>query len=647
MRRRNALAVLVGLTTATLVAFCTDLLAILGSGEPDLGYLALSLGLGLAVAALAALPSLVAGAPVEVALALWTAGQLLPRALAWGPAGWLFPILLAGLTAVILRRFRSPGVGAAFLGAAVGLSAVAAVIGGPQLLSRLTGLRGDVAQGLATLGLFAALLVAAAWAARRTPSVRLLGPAAIVGSAALLIWVGAAAARSTERAELRAPAAREASDRPSILVLVLDTVRADALSLYGYGRATTPRLESWIATHDAAVYPSVYATASWSAPSHASLLTGRLPSAHGIHGASPRGSMTADVTLAELLARSGYLTGAFVANARLGAIPDLRRGFDDFDLPEATRPLYLVGEGYRRRWAPGLMADRVLPYPSAREINRRVVSFLDAAGDRPVFVLANYMEAHAPYAAPAPFRGRFGSGSGWKRPVRTDLGLDPQELRGTRDAYDEEISALDDAIVDLLEVLDSSGWLESSWLVVTSDHGESFGEHGVIEHGSSIYEQQVRVPLVIAPPRGWRLHAREEPVSLLDLSATLAEAGGHRDYGRGRSLLDAAAPRPAPFEFFGNWTGDDRRGARSDEPASGAVADRFKLIQRLDGVELYDLATDSAEMADLASARRDLVASLQALAPPVPDAAREGAGYSDGELTADQVEALRSLGYLD
>lgn len=184
-------------------------------------------------------------------------------------------------------------------------------------------------------------------------------------------------------------------------------------------------------------------------------------------------------------------------------------------------------------------------------------------------------------------------------------------------------------------------------MVVTADHGESFGEHGVIEHGSSVYDDQVRVPLVIFPPAGERITAGPDPVSLIDLATTLAQIGGSEPLGHGRDLRQVGLPAPVPIEFFGNWTGRALRGPRSDEPASAVVVDRWKLIRRADGVELYDLARDRPEIDDLSAIRLDEVDALAAVMPELPS--RDGAvpGSAREGLTPEQQEILRSLGYLD
>ena len=200
-------------------------------------------------------------------------------------------------------------------------------------------------------------------------------------------------------------------------MLVLDTVRADHLTSYGYRRDTTPNLRRFLSEHPEAMqYDLAFSPASWTIPAHASLLTGVMPSAHRarsgegkniLGSATERLAVVAGETLAEVLHGAGYCTTAVVANAYLLRVEGLQRGFEAFFQPHPTRPLRLIGNALRRRFFPGPFAGSIKPYPSADAINRHVARMHRECGSRPSFVLANYMEAHSPYLAPRPHAGLF------------------------------------------------------------------------------------------------------------------------------------------------------------------------------------------------------------------------------------------------
>ena len=205
---------------------------------------------------------------------------------------------------------------------------------------------------------------------------------------------------------------------PDVFVLVLDTVRADHLSSYGYARDTTPNLRRFLAEHREAVqYDLAFSPASWTVPAHASLLTGTLPSVHHARSSGKRESflgsatkslaLVADETLAEVLSRAGYCTAAVVANAFLLRVDGLQRGFETFIQPDAIRPFQLLGEGLRWRFFPGAFIGQIKPYPSAEAINTDVLRMHRECAPAPSFVLANYMEAHPPFLAPDPHTGLF------------------------------------------------------------------------------------------------------------------------------------------------------------------------------------------------------------------------------------------------
>ena len=324
------------------------------------------------------------------------------------------------------------------------------------------------------------------------------------------------------------PAAREAA--PNVLLLVLDTVRAFSLSAYGYGRATSPVLAQLAAR--GVRFDRAVATAPWTLPSHASLFTGRYP-----HEMSAGWSVPLDgtfPTLAERLTSLGYVTAGFAANLHYCSYEfGVDRGFGyyrdyDVSVPEMWRSnslsvalgLWLVQRfgGYN---APGrLWADRM---------NERFLGWLDDERvrdrARPFFAFVNYYDAHGPYAPPAPFDTMF---SGKEPPTRDSGSRDftAAEVAGLVDAYDGSIAYLDRQLGELFAALERRGLLENTVIIVTSDHGEEFNEHGQMNHGNTVYFPSLHVPLIVAGagiPRGVIV---AQPVTLRDVPATVLELVG-------------------------------------------------------------------------------------------------------------------------
>ena len=354
-----------------------------------------------------------------------------------------------------------------------------------------------------------------------------------------------------------------------MLLIVLDTVAADHLSLHGYDRPTSPTLESL--ARRGVRFDRVQATSSWTLPSHASFFTGRWPHELSASWFTPLDA--SHPTLAEYLGSRGYATAGFVANTSYcGADTGLGRGFaiyQDYFFPELSafkmavlinRPL----EGLRsldRFLREHLKVDVLRPFvrpiwgrfnadarKDAAVVHRELLDWLSSRRqpERPFFAFVNYYDAHYPYELPNGSVHRFGGMP--SNPHEVDLlrnwwtldkrRLSRQEIAFVRDAYDECVANLDEQLGRLLGELGRRGVLERTWLIITSDHGESFGEQpGFFGHGTSLYQPQLHVPLVIVPPSGSPRPLRpvvSETVSLRDLPATVVDLLG----------LEAGAPFP-------------------------------------------------------------------------------------------------------
>jgi arylsulfatase A-like enzyme len=456
----------------------------------------------------------------------------------------------------------------------------------------------------------------------------LVSTVALAGAAVNGWW------RLQERRSLASlPAAGRAA--PNILLLILDTVRAQSLGLYGYDRPTTPRLEQF--ARRGVVFERAFAPSPWTLPTHASILTGRWPHELSTGWQTPLDSTFP--TLAEELATIGYATGGFVANIPYtNRRQGLARGFaryQDYPLSVAQVVLssslgrVITNNGTFRRL---IRYQDILNRKRARDVNRELLDWIGRVGNRPFFVFANYYDAHEPLLPQQGWRERFGptkarqyahfTVDAWL-PDRDKLPA--EELALERNAYDASIAELDDGIGALLDELERRRLLDNTIVIITSDHGDQFGEHGLVDHGNSLYKQVVHVPLILSFPGHIPAHARVgEPVSLRDLPATILELVRHPRGLPGESFATTwhelpVAPNPA------------RRVAAEVALPSGdtlhsVLDERYHLIRTADGtMELYDYVADPAETMDLAAsaAHASVLRQLsERLRTPVSHAAR-------------------------
>jgi arylsulfatase A-like enzyme len=660
--RIRARSAVLGIAAAVSTCFWFELgFSVARGTEQNLGYAALCgklmLAAGLACAAVAAL---LPGNGVRAALALYvvahgvadpqaSAGEI-GAALALGSASWF-----------LLAPHRAAGIGALSQGTLVGAALCAALVLWPSAERALGVPQAFAWQGalLQTLVFALALASARAWESRRGRA-RPLPPAAAAATLALLV---ALAALAVERPRVpdRSAEPATATSPPDVFVLVLDTVRADHLSSYGYERDTTPNLARLLSEHPEAVqYEFAFSPASWTIPAHASLLSGRMPSAHPLHSGRPEDAgypeldslaLAAGETLAEALRGAGYCTAAVVANPGLLHVAGMQRGFEAFFQPRPFREFFLLGKGLRRRFLPESFAGRIRHYPSAEAIGADLLRMHRECAPRPSFVLANYMEAHAPYQAPEPHAGIFAGEDQALVPLERATVSDSAERSALkRDRYDEGLHFLDAQLGRLFAELEAARVMQRCWLIVTADHGEAFHEHGTESHGSSIYNEQVRIPLIVKPPRGVRIPTTREPVSLLDVTTTIAGIAGRAGFGSGHDMRrPPIAGRPVGIEFRGGFqTSVEAVGATSNDFSRAVVRGHWKLLERRGRYELYDLAADPRELADRGSQHAQIVRSLVADLPVPslrPTDPPERSPHAPA-LGPEEEEDLRALGYL-
>lgn len=424
---------------------------------------------------------------------------------------------------------------------------------------------------------------------------------------------------------------------PDIVVIVLDTVRADRMGVYGYDRETTPNLDRW--AQGARVFERMQSNGAWTLPSHASLFTGKEIRSHGARGTPPDTSIASPLregsaTFADALRRVGYRTVGIAANrAFLQPIWGLSQGFD----------LWLCAQ---------LDLHAGLPYTSGDRITALAKAMLERPRSEPVLLFLNYMDAHAPWIPrrgfvrePAAIRpASLPYGEGWERAaegVLADHRLAPATARSWSEAYDSELRFLDAQVGELLDALPTLGVGPEDFVFILSDHGEYLGEHDLVEHSKDLYQEVLHVPLLVrgpdyAPGRddsprqthdlAWMILAAAQEAPLPGAARTVDLQVSELYWSRQRDLRN---PRYAHrFDRI-------RRAFR--------LGDR-KILLGTDGVEeAYALDLDPREAANVYGDA--WTKELEGLAEAWRTSAEEVAPAKLGE-GVDEA-ALRALGYVE
>jgi arylsulfatase A-like enzyme len=405
---------------------------------------------------------------------------------------------------------------------------------------------------------------------------------------------------------------------PNVLLLILDTARALSMSVNGYERPTSPELERF--ARKGVVFLDAQAPSSWTLPSHAGMFTGRLP--HQLSTGFRAGLDSTYPTLAEALRDAGYHTAGFVANLHYASRDfGLNRGFlryEDYGISFGEMFLnssvgrYLaIHPGFRRL----VGYYDILGRKKAETINHHLLGWLNQRGNnRPFFAFVNYYDAHEPYLPPAEFDRKFASDI-QRKPYLTDqsirgarrlvkLQMTPAEIRREHEAYAASIAYLDHQIGMLLDSLEVRGILKNTLVIITSDHGEQFGEHGMFVHGNSLYQPLVNVPLIMSLPRAvpenrvvrGPLNLRDIATTVMDLTGT--EGGDRFDGHSLRRFWDSTQdPVGEPLLLEVITTG---KPSGKVEELRAVRLGSLEYIRHQDGrEELYDLAADPGELHNL------------------------------------------------
>ncbi len=417
-----------------------------------------------------------------------------------------------------------------------------------------------------------------------------------------------------------------AAGAPSVVLVVLDTVRADHLGMYDYERPTTPFMDSLAA--DGIVFDRALATSPWTLPSHTAMFTGRFQFETNASWLVPLNDE--HPTLAEAFAARGYLTAGFIGNKVYCARDyGLARGFQHYEDYHLKPAVFVASTAIGRRT---LQVDHASRQSARFNDGGRVVDgfveWLGAAEERPVFAFLNLVDAHALYRPPAPYDRAFGEPQDILDDWYTRSDWDDEQMQVFRDAYDGCLLYLDDLVKRIVDALRERGALENTVLVITSDHGEHFGEHGLTDHGNSLYDPLLHIPLVLHFPAGIDQPRRvPRPVSLRDLPATICDLTGLDIADFPGHSLRPLWQDPATAELDTPLLGELGQGINKPRHlphASGALQCLYEgslhlILDAKDIPHLYDLSRDPGELHDLAEERPDDVrrmrAKIEALVP--------------------------------
>ena len=419
--------------------------------------------------------------------------------------------------------------------------------------------------------------------------------------AVLVLGFGAGLVLQRLRASRPQPVRRDPG--LSVLLVTIDTLRADALGSYGHPTVATPWMDRLAAA--GVRFEQAHAQNVVTLPSHANILSGRYPIDHGIRDNAGFRFPAKTETMATLLHKAGYRTAAFVSAFPLDSRFGLDPGFDVYD--------DRLGDPESR--TAFLMQER-----SGRQTMEAARLWLAAQAGAKTFLWVHLYEPHFPYTPPEPFAARFAS-----------------------DLYHGEVSFTDSLLQPLLEPLLQKGRDSRTLVVLTGDHGEGLGEHGESTHGIFAYETTLRVPLILHAPGLFGPRVVAERVRHVDILPTVLDALGlDAPAGLpGRSLLAAAnghelLPAPSYFEAMSSALN------RGWAPLAGLVRDRYKLID-LPLPELFDLAQDPHETKNLAAAEPQRLAEIRAQLARVRETDR---GLIRSQESGETRERLRALGYL-
>ena len=436
---------------------------------------------------------------------------------------------------------------------------------------------------------------------------------------------------------------------PNVLIIIVDTLRADHLSPYGYARDTTPYLNQL--AEQGVLFENAIAPSSWTLPSHASMMTGLYP--HEDRVETERDTLSGSwPTLGAAMRNRGYRTAAFSANYQFFSKDrGFIHGFSHFEeyeqtiraiLEKVSLSKFLLTQLSRFTSGNSYAFFGVENAPSAGKIDENALSWMQK-GRRPFFVVLNYFDLHEPVLPPEPYLHMYTSNAKawnesmyfatrciWFEPQTSCESDRPQVL----DVYDGATRYVDQSVQQLLSQLNERGMLQNTIVVFTSDHGQEFGDHGIYGHEKSLYRGEIQVPLIIWKPGLVPASVRvATQVSTTDIPATILDlTGPHENLGEKQSLpgeslsalwhsKEPVSGWPPPASELAKFRGFSMSALNINGPVRSIVTPEWHYIHQLGKDFLFDWKTDPEEMHDQCAAQPSVCAAFQAQIQ-----AREGSG---------------------
>lgn len=448
----------------------------------------------------------------------------------------------------------------------------------------------------------------------------------------------------SEQPPTGSPTAQAGQGRPNVVLIVVDTLRADALSCFG-GSNETPHLD--VLAGEGTLYAQAIVQASWTKPSFGTIFTSLYPSSHTAVD-EVRPLPRAATTLPELLSENGYLTVGLANNIYLSPGFQFDQGFSEYRYLEpafyaganhyaANLAVYVPLEWLHRRWLGDRLSVRYF-YHNAQEVSDAAIAWLEANQQNRFFLFLHYMDPHSPY-----FEHPY-DGQGFL--MWQDGPLDAAYAPQVRQVYDGEVRYMDREVGRVLEWLRQERLYDQALIVFTADHGEEFQEHGGWDHGLTLYEEQIHVPLIVKYPGGERAgQVITDLARALDIAPTILDVAGLPIPAamQGRSLY--AAGEALPYAFS-----ETERDGNLVRTVRG---DRHKWIRAnpgnprgLPSEALFDLQVDPGERSNLVVVSPDIAERLEGILQQVMALARaERLAVEEGALDSGAEEMLQRLGY--
>jgi arylsulfatase A-like enzyme len=461
--------------------------------------------------------------------------------------------------------------------------------------------------------------------------------------------------------------------KPNVLLISIDTLRADHVSCYGYPKRTTPNIDKL--AEESVVFLQNYSTGVWTPPGHASMLTGLYVSEHGVYDTR---KLRKDIpTIASTLKDLGYQTAGFVNNSQVGALVGLDKGHDVFEeVWKGIKPRN-IGERVARGTVRRIRRKLGYEDMGAKRTNNLFKSWIETSLDKakPFYCFLHYIEPHNPLDPPRDFGKRFVESSldelrrtTIKKVAENPLicyveGIVPneQEIQYLKSLYDGEIAYTDQRVGEIIEMLKRNGLYENTMIIVTSDHGEHLGEHGLWSHVASLYREVLWVPLVVKFPKESGADGEVHHLTqLVDIFPTVKDTVGLTAVGELSSGVSLLSEKYHDF-VFAEWEGripyfiqaklnsaDRQVDLQRFATQMAMIRDAtYKYIWKADGEErLYELPSDPEELCNIALEKQEISERLRGeLLKRKKDLTQRGVNEGD-DLDQEVEKNLKALGYM-